>query len=69
MDRFPDDLHLVAADEYQPTMVAVLLRREGLENAAPDAQERAIGGWLRSNRPTPMMEYSIRHSGFGHLLD
>ncbi|MCG5433933.1 hypothetical protein LV457_16780 [Mycobacterium sp. MYCO198283] len=50
-------------------MVAVLLRREGLENAAPDAQERAIGGWLRSNRPTPMMEYSIRHSGFGHLLD
>jgi hypothetical protein len=67
--RFDDDLHLVDSSEYQPTMVSVLLNRAGLTDASRAEQAEAIRQWLKSHKPSPMMEFSIRQSGFAQLLD
>ena len=69
MSKFDDDLHLVATADYAPTTADALLERCGLIDASGAEQVEAIGEWLKTHRPTPMMEFSIRHDGFGALLD
>ena len=67
-DRFHDDLHLVAVDEYVPTTVHAILRHLDLEHASAADQETGIRDWLATHPPAPMTEYSLRDSGYGHLL-
>lgn len=66
--RFWDDLHLVPVDQYEPTTVQALLRHLHLDTAAAADQETGISDWLATHSPGPMMTYSLRDSGFGHLL-
>ena len=67
-DRFWDDMHLVPADEYVPTTVRALLRHLQLEMAARADREAGVRDWLATHPLVPMMEYSLRDSGYGHLL-
>jgi hypothetical protein len=60
---------LVDPDNYEPTMVSVLLRRAGLTDAPRAAQKRAIRNWLKTHKPSPMTELSIRRDGFAELLN
>ena len=69
MSKFDGDLHLVATTHYVPTTADALLERCGLTDAPKAEQANAIGEWLKTHRPTPMMEFSIRQDGFGSLLD
>jgi hypothetical protein len=52
-------------------MVQTLLTHLHLEDAPRSKQEAAIREWLKSHpaEPGSMMEYSLRHKGFGHLLE
>lgn len=68
VNRFHDDLHLVPADEYEPTTVPALLRHLRLETAAPEDQESGVRDWLATHPLVPTMEYSLRDSGHGQLL-
>ncbi len=67
-DRFWDNLHLVPVDEYVPTTVHAILRHLDLENASAADQETGLRDWLATHPLVPMMEYSLRDSGYGHLL-
>lgn len=69
MSKFDDDLHLVPPADFVPTTVDALLERSGLIDAPRTTQAKAIGEWLMTHQPTPMMEFSIRQDGFGSLLD
>ncbi|WP_458317118.1 hypothetical protein [Mycolicibacterium brisbanense] len=70
MGKFDDDLHLVEPSKYVPNTVRALLRHAGVSDDAPRAdQATAITAWLKKHQPSPMMEFSIRDSGFGELLD
>ena len=66
--RFWDDLHLVPVDEYVPATVQALLRHLHAEFSERADQEARIRDWLATHPPGPMMTYSLRDSGFGHLL-
>jgi hypothetical protein len=67
--KFDDDLHLVAPADFVPTTVHALFKQAGVADAGRAAQANAISAWLKAHKLTPMMEYSIRDSGFGELID
>ncbi|GAA2418179.1 hypothetical protein [Mycolicibacterium llatzerense] len=69
MGKFDDDLHLVEPSDYVPNTVRALLRHAGVPADATRAdQVAAVSAWLKTHRPSKMMEFSIRDSGFGELL-
>lgn len=69
MGRFDDDLHLVAPEDYVPTTVRALLKHTGVRDASIAVQTKVIVSWLKTHKPSPLMELSLRDSGFGDLLN
>ncbi|MCB9440933.1 MAG: hypothetical protein H6523_11900 [Mycolicibacterium sp.] len=69
MNRFTDDVGLVAPEDYVPTSVQALLPHLGLQDAPRSRQESGIRTWLASHEPGELMKFTLREKGFGHLLD
>ena len=69
MGKWDDDIQLQSRGSVQPTTVAALLRLLCLTDAPKQKQSAAISDWLSSNRPSPLMEYSLRRKGYAQLLD
>jgi hypothetical protein len=63
-----DDLGLIPAGTYEPKAVQDLLSYLGLDSAPRPEQDAAISDWLKAHPPGPMMTYSMKRNGFGHLL-
>ena len=69
MDKFSDNLSSVRPGTVlKPTTVAALLRRLKLTDAPREQQAKAIASWLKANKPSEMMVYSLRNSEFRGLL-
>lgn len=66
--RFWDDLNLVAPEDYVPATLHALLRHLHVSEAAREVQEAAVRGWLEDHPAGPAMQFTLRESGFAHLL-
>lgn len=69
MSRFWDDLDLIAPQDYVPTTAQELLAHLRLEDAPRATQEAAVRDWLKNHPPGRAMVFTLRDSGFGHLVD
>ncbi|WP_131816334.1 hypothetical protein [Mycolicibacterium porcinum] len=56
------------AIKYEPRTMRAILTHLHLDNASAADQEAGIRDWLATHPPAPLTEYSLRDSGYGHLL-
>jgi len=56
------------AIRYAPSTVSALRRHLGIADEPAEIQEAAIRAWLEDHPLTPLMEYSLRDVGLGHLI-
>lgn len=69
MGKWDDDIPLRPRGSVQPTSVPALLRSLRLTDAPEPRQRAAIGKWLQTHNPSPLMEHSLRRKGYAALLD